>query len=340
MKYIKNKPFLYILLAVVIASIPLLTEISRSTLTLWNMAVIYALIAVGFNILLGFAGQISLGHAAFMGLGAYLSANLAGTWELPFLLSLLLSGLIPMVIGLVLGLVALRLEGHYLAIATLGFGVAIQQVFKEWEPFTGGFSGMRADVPIILGFEFKDREHFFILAIIILLLLVLFAHFLLKSKTGRALIAMRDSEHAAQAMGVSLFRYKLIAFAISAFYAGIAGSLYMHLIRFTEPNIWGITLSLNLLAMVVIGGLASIGGSIIGGAFIALVPEYIKDIGFLAEIKSFSTIFTGFAMIMVIMFFPQGIARIGTQIKLALLKRKNSQLNKDKGGAEHGHAEG
>ena len=242
MNLLKNKAVLYTSLAFVVALIPLILEINRSTLTLWNMVIIYAIIAIGFNILLGYAGQISLGHAAFMGLGAYIAANLTGNLELPFLLSLLLSGLIPMVIGLILGLVALRLEGHYLAIATLGFGVAIQQVFKEWTGFTNGFSGIRADNPVIYGLEISEREHFFILAMLVLLLLVLFAHFLLKSKTGRALIAMRDSEHAAQAMGVSLLKYKLIAFAASAFYAGIAGALFMHLIRFTEPTVWGITL--------------------------------------------------------------------------------------------------
>lgn len=319
---LKNKPLLYILGGVIAILAPYIFDLGRSTMTMLTMVIVYSIIALGFNILLGYAGQISLGHAAFMGLGAYVSANLTGQYELSFLSSLVLSGLIPMFIGLFLGLVALRLEGHYLAIATLGFGVAVQQVFKEWINFTNGFSGISAKYPEILGFSFREREDFFALAVVIFLILILFAYNLLRSKTGRALIAMRDSEHAAQAMGVSLFKYKLIAFALSAFYAGIAGSLYVHLIRYTEPTQWGIELSLNLLAMVVIGGLASIPGSIIGAAFIVLVPELIKEVEFLQGIKNVSFIFTGLAMILVIMFFPHGLARIGAQIKVSLFNQK------------------
>ncbi|WP_316570747.1 branched-chain amino acid ABC transporter permease [Neobacillus sp. YIM B06451] len=318
---LKNKPFLYIVAGLIVAMIPLLVEMDRSTMTMMNLIVIYAIVAIGFNILLGYAGQISLGHAAFMGLGAYLSAYITANYELPFLVSLFLSGLIPMVIGLILGLVALRLEGHYLAIATLGFGVAIQQTFKEWIAFTNGFSGVRAATPEIFGFALREREHFFVLAVIICVLLILFAHNLLSSKTGRALIAIRDSEHAAQAMGVSLFKYKLIAFALSAFYAGIGGSLYVHLIRYTEPNQWGIDLSLNLLAMVVIGGLASIPGSVLGAAFIVFVPEFVKDIEWLQNIKNVASIFTGVALVLVIMFFPYGLARIGSQLKSLFIGR-------------------
>jgi len=332
MAIFKNKAMIYIIGGIVAASIPQFLEIGRSTMTMLNMVVIYSIIAIGFNILLGYAGQISLGHAAFMGIGAYVSANItAALGDIPFsfTLSLLLAGVIPMLIGLLLGLVALRLEGHYLAIATLGFGVAVQQVFKEWIGFTNGFSGLSSSYPRVFtlftenGYLLKDREDYFILSISVFVILAILAQNILKAKTGRALIAMRDGEHAAQAMGVSLFKYKLIAFALSAFYAGIAGSLYVHLIRYTEPNQWGIDLSLNLLAMVVIGGLASIEGSILGAAFIVLIPEFIKEVPFLENIKNFSSILTGLSLILVIMFFPHGLARIGSQIKLLLLNRKN-----------------
>ncbi|EOD00328.1 branched-chain amino acid ABC transporter permease [Caldisalinibacter kiritimatiensis] len=327
MNFLRNKPIQYLIVALICMIIPLVFKLQQSTMTMLNLAVIYSIIALGFNILLGYAGQISLGHAAFMGLGAYVSANMVSQLHMPFLLSLLVSGLVPMLIGLLLGMVALRLEGHYLAIATLGFGVAIQQVFKEWISFTNGYSGMTAKFPTIFGINFRSREYYFILSITVLFLLSVFAYNLLKSKTGRALIAMRDSEHAAQAMGISLFKYKLVAFALSAFYAGIAGSLYMHLIRFTEPNQWGIELSLNLLAMVVIGGLASIEGSILGAFFLTLVPELIKEIPFLQNIKNVSSIFTGAALILIIMFFPYGLARVGTQLKQSLLsKKKKEQL--------------
>lgn len=310
LKVLKNKPIQYIIIGLIVAILPFIFEFKRATMTLLGTVVVYSIIALGFNILLGYAGQISLGHAAFMGLGAYVSAYVTMQLELPFLLALLLSGIIPMIIGILLGLVALRLEGHYLAIATLGFGVAIQHVFKDWTAFTNGYSGMRANSAILFGFTFKSRESFFVLAIVILVLLSLFAYFLLKSKTGRALIAMRDSENAAQAMGISLLKYKLVAFALSAFYAGIAGSLYMHLIKYIQPDQWGVVLSLNLLAMVVIGGLASIEGSIIGAAFITVIPEFLKDIPVLGQIRNLSQILTGVSLILIIMFLPYGLARI------------------------------
>lgn len=333
MKNISN-PIKYSILGLIIALLPFLLDLSKPVMTLLNMVVIYCIVAMGFNILLGYAGQISLGHAVFMGMGAYISVYITEMMQLPFLLGLIAAGLIPMAVGCLLGLVALRLEGHYLAIATLGFGVAIQQVFTEWIPFTNGYDGVNASSPVIFGFEISSRQQYFILTMIVLILLSLFAYFMLKSKTGRAFIAMRDSEHAAQAMGISLFKYKLIAFAVSAFYAGIAGSLYAHLIRFVEPSAWGMDMSLNLLAMVVIGGLASIGGSIIGATFITLVPEIIKNIPYLESIKNISFVFTGVLMILVIMFFPLGLSRLFTQLKYSLRKTKASVTDTDvKGGS-------
>jgi len=322
MEILKKKPFQYLVIGLLVAITPLIFDFKQATMTLLNTVVIYAIIALGYNILLGYAGQISLGHAAFMGLGAYVSAYITSMpIKIPFLLALLIAGVVPMIIGLLLGLVALRLEGHYLAIATLGFGVAVQQIFKEWISFTNGTAGINAKYPVIFNMKFRSRESFFVLTIAILVILSIFAYNLLKSKTGRALIAMRDSEHAAQAMGVSMFKYKLVAFAMSAFYAGIAGSLYMHLIRFTEPSQWGVALSLNLLAMVVIGGLASIEGSIVGAIFIMLIPEVIKGIPLFNKVSHMSTMFTGGAMILIIMFFPYGLARIKY-----IIKSKRSEL--------------
>lgn len=328
MKYLKMKPIQYIVVGAIIAVIPFLFHIPQATMTILNTVVIYSMIALGFNILLGYAGQISLGHAAFMGLGAYVSAYLTTKLALPFLLSLLISGIVPMIIGVLLGLIALRLEGHYLGIATLGFGVAAQQIFVEWVGFTNGYSGVRAKYPAIFGYQFKSREAFFVLAIAVLVILCIFAYNLLKAKTGRAILAMRDSASAAQAMGVYIYKYKLIAFALSAFYAGIAGSMYIHLIRFTEPSTWGVTLSLNLLAIVVIGGMASIGGSILGAIFIGLSPEVIKAIPALSEIMNLSYILNGVTMILAIMFFPLGFVRLPVQWKLYRAKRKKNKALK------------
>ncbi len=314
------KAIIYSILTLIIALFPFVLGLPKPLMTLLNTVIIYGIAALGFNILLGYAGQISLGHAVFMGLGAYLSVYITSKLQLPFLLSILISGLVPMLIGALLGLAALRLEGHYLAIATLGFGVAVQQVFKEWIAFTNGYSGVRAPYPNIFGLVIKTREQYFLMAVIVLIILSLFAYNMLRSKTGRALIAMRDSEHAAQAMGISLFKYKLIAFSVSAFYAGVAGCLYAHLIRFVEPNMWGIELSLNLLAMVVIGGLASISGAIVGAAFITLIPEIIKNVPVLEHFKNISAVFTGICLVLVIMFLPLGLARLAAQLKYKYAK--------------------
>lgn len=307
-----GRPGIYIIVGLLFLLIPILNiqfdVFANSTMTLINRVVIFAIAALGFNILLGYAGQISLGHAAFMGIGGYLSAYLTMEMNIPFILSIFLAGLVPMIIGLLLGLVALRLEKLYLAIATLGLGVTIQNVFFEWNTFTGGHSGMRGiPSPEILGFSFRQREYFLLLSTVILVLLAIFSYNFIRSKTGRALIAMRDSESAAQAMGISLFNYKLIAFALSAFYVGVAGGLYAHLYRYIEPNIWGVELSLDLLAMVVIGGLATIGGSILGAAFVQLLPRVMSSIPFFDGIANINFILTGLFLVIVIVFFPRGL---------------------------------
>ncbi len=277
------------------------------TVSLFIRVVYFSIVAIGFNILLGYAGQISLGHAAFMGFGAYLTAFISNNFGLGFLPTLIISGLIPMAFGLILGLVALRLERLYLAIATLGIGVTIEFVFREWVWFTNGFSGARLSRPEVFGFAFNNSRHFLLLVTLVLFLVILFTYNLINSKTGRALSAMRDSSHAAQAMGISLFKYKLIAFALSAFYVGIAGSLYAYAERYVHPSTWGAELSLDMLAMVVIGGLASIGGSITGAGFLVLVPRLVQDLPLIGDITNINFILTGLAMILVIRFMPIGI---------------------------------
>ncbi|SHJ98885.1 branched-chain amino acid transport system permease protein [Anaerobranca californiensis DSM 14826] len=313
-KYLNYKPVQYLLYGILFAIIPLLdiyfSFLTRANISLLTRVMIFAIAALGFNILLGYSGQVSLGHAAFMGMGAYISANLMMKLNFPFLLAMLVSGIIPMLIGLLLGLVALRLARLYLAIATLGLAVTIQEIFKEWDWFTGGFSGIRG-IPraSILGFELIKPQHYLILVTFILVFFAIFSYNFLNSKTGRALVAMRDSEEAAQAMGVSLFKYKLIAFSVSAFYVGVAGSLYAHFIRFLEPTYWDVVLSLDLLAMVVIGGLASIGGSIFGAAFIQMVPDIIRKIPLFQGIPNINFILTGVVLIVMIIYVPEGLSR-------------------------------
>lgn len=295
-----------------------------STITLLSTVIIYSIAAIGFNLLLGYSGQISLGHAAFIGLGAYTSAFITSNLEMPFIIGLIMAGIVPMLAGIVLGMVALRLEGHYLAIATLGFGIALQQVFKVLTYFTDGFAGKTAPSAKILGLTIKTGKPYLVFIAVILLFMMIAAHNLVNSKTGRALIAMRDSEHVAKAMGIDVISHKLKIFALSAFYAGIAGSLYMHLVKYTQPDVWGMGLSLNLLAMVVIGGLCSMEGSILGSAFIVLMPHIVHEIPIINKLTNSSIILTGITIILVIRFFPGGLVSIYKKFKTKIKKREVS----------------
>ncbi len=326
----QNKKFLITLLIVIffplifsLIGIPL----KRSTMTLFNMAGIYVIVAIGYNLLLGFAGQISLGHAAFIGLGAYITANLSIRFDVNFLVSMIVSVIITGLLGVLLGIPALRLEGNYLAIATLGFGVAMEHIFMEFEGLTGGFSGLTGVAsPSIFGFEFKSRlsMYYFILFFIILAIIV--ARNLINSKTGRALMALRDSEIAAESLGINIAKYKTIAFAVSAAYAGLAGSLWAFLFKAVYAQSFGTAVSLNLLAMVVIGGLGSISGSIIGAVLMIILPEYTKAI----PIANSATIITGILLIIIVMYSPYGLVELYGRLKYKFKTRNKNNSKSHK----------
>ncbi|MDM8534033.1 branched-chain amino acid ABC transporter permease [Clostridiaceae bacterium HSG29] len=311
---IQSKVIKTIILAIIVIIIVGIAPFKTSTITILSTVLIYGIAAMGYNVLLGYAGQISLGHAAFIGLGAYVSAYATDVMGIPFLFAVLLSGIIPIILGLILGGVALRLEGHYLAIATLGFGVTVQQLFKVLTKFTNGFAGRIAPSAYIFGNKIKGVGYLIMLIMITTFLAIIIEN-ILKTKTGRAFIAMRDSEHAAKAMGIDIVKYKLIAFSISAFYAGIAGSLYMHLVKYTQPDVWGSVLSINILAMVVIGGLTSVGGSILGAAFIVLMPHLVAGIPYVNTIPSASIIITGIVIVIIIRFMPMGLITFVNRFK-------------------------
>ncbi|MBF4693040.1 branched-chain amino acid ABC transporter permease [Fusibacter ferrireducens] len=320
MQLLKRKPLQYSLFGIIAIILPMLLNAKGSTYTLLASIGIISIAALGFNILLGYSGQISLGHGAFMGMGAYMSAYLVARMELPFIVGLVMAAIVPLLVGFVLGLIALRLEGHYLAIATLGFAVVIEEIFAEFSDFTGGWSGTKAGFPVIFGYKFS-KESVYVLVILVLVGLMIATYNFMKSSTGRALIAMKKSEHAAQAMGVSLFKYKLLAFSLSTMYAGIAGSLYIHFFRFCEPKLWGIALSLDLLASVVIGGIGTIGGAVVGVAFLKLLPTFLQGLPILGDIDGLAFVLTGVSIIIFIMFYPKGLINIPNDIYVRFMKR-------------------
>lgn len=323
---IKYKPYLtFLLFGIMLATAPLLQEldiIKYSTLTTLSSVLFYSIIALGLNILLGYSGLISLGSAGFMGLGAYISAYLTADLKLPFFVSLLIAICIPLILGIIIGLVSLRIEGHYLAIATLAVAEIFRKVFEEANKFTNGSSPKYAKYPNILNLYQLDRSQTYLLITIFLVIIMFLTYNLFNSATGRALLTMRGSEAAAQAMGINILKYRLIAFGIATVYASLAGVLYMHFIKVSTPGEWSLTLSLNILAVIVIGGLRSIYGTIIGTFIVFASPNlFIKPI--FGDIYGLSSVITGLLIILVIMFYPNGAVSIGTDIKKGLIKLKN-----------------
>ncbi len=287
-----------------------------------NLITIHALVAVGLNILVGYTGQVSLGHAGFFAIGAFTTVILILKWSLPLWIALPIAGFISSGFGFILGLPALRLKGPYLAIATLGFGMTITTIIKHME-FFGGRMGLQAPKLFFFGTPMKDI-HFYYLIMAIAVVMVIGAMKLIKTRVGRAFIAIRDSDIAAEAMGVNLTYYKTLAFAVSAFYTGIAGGLYAFILGFINPESFHLIMSITFLAMVVVGGLGSIMGSIAGAALMTYLDiklQAIQDIPAIgpalvafsqkymniAGMSNVAVIVYGLIMIFIVLFEPLGI---------------------------------
>jgi len=241
-----------------------------------NMIGIAIIGALGLNILTGFTGQISLGHGAFIGVGAYASAYLVMDLGLPFFVAMPCAGLIAAIFGMVFGIPSLRLKGLYLAIATLAAQFIIEYLMVHVEPVTNGVLGKMVDSPSIFGFTFDTDLKYFYLIGTMAILATMVSKNIVRTRTGRAFIAIRDQYISAEVMGVNLFKYKLMAFGFSSFLAGIAGSLWAHYVTIITPEHFTIGLSIEYLAMIIIGGLGHIIGSIFGAVFMVLLPEVLR----------------------------------------------------------------
>ena len=239
-----------------------------------NFILIYAIAGLGLMVLSGFTGLVSLGHAAFMGVGAYTHVFLlAHGW--PWLLSLACAASLSGAVGVVVGLPALRVKGIYLAIATQAFGFIVEEVLARWESVTGGNTGRTVPGANLFGWDVGSGEGFYYLTLALCVLCTLGVMNLMRSGTGRAFIAIRDSEISAQSMGIALAQYKTLAFAISAALTGVAGALYAHQLRFISPEQFGVFQSIDLLLLVVVGGLGSIHGAYLGAVFLIAMPQVI-----------------------------------------------------------------
>jgi len=246
---------------------------------------IHCIAAAGLNIMTGYTGLISLGHAAFMGVGCYTAAWFAQRgW--PFFLTLPLAGLMAAAIGLVVGLPSLRIKGLYLAVATLATQFLLVYVFREWDSVTGGVRGVNVPNASVLGFDLSNDHRMYYLIVPVAALMLVGARNLFRTRVGRAFIAIRDKDISAEVLGIDLLRYKLAAFALGSFYAGVAGALLGYFYRAMTPEYFTLQLSIFYLAAIIVGGLGSMLGTILGAIFMTLVPELLR--GFVALIAEWA----------------------------------------------------
>ena len=279
---------------------------------LLNIGILNAIVVLGLNFVTGWTGQINFGQAAFYGLGAYATA-IATKSGLPWMVTPVLSVAIVLVASLLLGLPTLRLRTYYLAMTTIGFGEIVRLIIVHWEPVTGGTSGLRA-IPGISLFGFGPQgqiQHYYVL-IAVLAVAVLVAVRIRHSALGRAMIATKDSEIAAEQSGVDTTRTKLLAFIIGAIYAGLAGCLYASSIRFISPDSFSGIQAVLLMTMLIVGGMGSIAGCIIGAAALTLLPEALRFLG------QWYLVLYGLGVIVVIVLAPGGLASIASTIRLRL----------------------
>lgn len=297
-----------------------------------NLMAVNVIVAIGLNILVGYTGQISLGHAGFVAIGAYTSVLLMSRVGVPFPIALIAAGLLSAAIGFLLGLPALRLEGPYLAIATLGFGMATTVVIGRTALF-GGHMGLVVPPPRLGPLDLSSDRGIYAITISAAVVLAMMARNLMRSRTGRAFQAIRDSDIAAQMAGVDLARYKTLSFAISAFYAGLAGGLWAIVLGFINPGMFNFIVSVLFLAMVVAGGLGTIAGPIAGAILITFLNlqaariQSLPVIGPLLEtfssqfmtvsgLPSITWIVTGLILILIVVLEPMGLYGLWLRTKI------------------------
>jgi branched-chain amino acid transport system permease protein len=305
-------------LSLAVAGLPLLVR-GDYYLSILVFMGINSLIVMGLSMLMGYAGQISLGHAAFYGIGAYCTGVLTTHLGLSIYLSFFSGIILSILVAIIVGIPALRLKGHYLAVATLGIGEIVFIIFNELTEFTGGPSGLSNIPGIHLGnFQFNSSFRFYYLVWGINILALFFSLNIIHSRVGRALRSMHGSETAASAMGVNLSFLKIQVFILSAVFASIAGSLYAHFVSFISPNNFGLMISIMFLMMGVIGGIHNIWGALLGASLLTFLPEYLR------VFNQYDILIYGAILLAILLFVPQGLLE-GTPILIRKLFRQRKR---------------
>ncbi len=291
--------------------------LNTNTIYLMNLIGIYIIGAHGLNILTGFTGQISLGHGAFMGVGAYASAIFTLKAGLPFWVALPLAGLVAALVGMVFGIPSLRLKGLYLAIATMAAQFIIEYAMRNWTGLTGGSAGLVVESPSFFGIVLDTDRSYYYLIYVIVIAATIYTKNITRTRPGRAFVAIRDRYLAAEVIGVNVWLYRILSFGISSFMVGIAGGLWAHYVLVVNDEAFGIWLSVQYLAMIIIGGMGSVLGAIYGAIFMTILPILLR-IPEHALIKIYPGVFAifqsltegvfGLIIILFLIFEPDGLA--------------------------------
>jgi branched-chain amino acid transport system permease protein len=315
----RTRALLVVGLAAVAIAIPFLFGPYR--VGQFTLVLVYAVAVLGLNLLVGYSGQISLGHGAFFALGAYTAALLIEKASVPYLLAVPAAGALCFVAGFLFGVPALRLHGLYLALVTLGLAIALPQLIKRFDGLTEGTQGMTVEQPTAPGWlGLADDQFLYLLCLAVAALMFLIAWNMTRGQLGRAVKAVRDGEIAASTLGVDLAATKTRMFAVSAGYAGVGGALYVFAIGFVAPEAFTITVSFAFLAAIVVGGLATISGALFGALFIEFVPVYASDVN-----VALTGVIYGGVLIAFMWVLPQGAAGLPRRLRELAARRRRGE---------------
>lgn len=333
LKYMSKHPFFgFIVFGLILLLVPLMSNVLSVTVTdAIVKTLIFFIVALGFAILMGYAGLASLGTSSFIAVGTFTLYTGMSYLGLGFFLTIVLAIIISVLMGVLFGVVSLRIEGMYLAIVTLGISEIMVEIFKNLDKFTGGVSGINLLKFTLFGIKLNDQQIFVVLVVgVVIAMMATFN--IMNSPTGRAMLSIKNNDSAAQAMGISVIKYRLLAFIISTIFAVMGGIFYMSYVRFSIASTWNLALSLNILAAVIVGGSKSIWGILLGSFTIfGLDLLVFKNIPILANSKyaNMSFVVSGVLIIVVIMFYPEGLIGLFKNIYYKIKNRKKEELADD-----------